>query len=187
MLVETRRGRELLGMPVYAMQEGKRLGEITALLVRPVDSTVAAVGIGKGSLGKTHYLPFSGLKVIGVDAVMVESQAVAQDELPANAVRELDMGLPGRAVLTNSGQRLGTITGFRVHVTDGRIETYRIRPEAGMLARLAALVKDDTLEIPTGLVRSLGKDALIVADEAVALGQAPGAENAPSTPSPPVA
>jgi uncharacterized protein YrrD len=168
---EPRKGRELLGMPVYAVQEGKRLGEIMTLLVRPSDSMVAAVGIGGGLLRRTHYLPYERLRVVGVDAVMLDSEAVLQHELPAEAVRELDTGLSGRPVLTHSGRRLGTLLGFRVNTATGQIETYRMKPETGVLAQLAAVVLDEGMEIPTSLVHSLGAHALIVDDAAATLGQ----------------
>ena len=170
---EIRKGRELLKMPVYAIQEGKHLGVITALYVRRSDSTVAAVGFSGG--GRPHHLPYGRLRVIGVDAILIDSEAVLQDELPPGELQELDTGLYRRPVITENGRRLGSILGFRVDTATGRIETYRVRPAKGVTAQLAAAVMDRGLEIPVSLVLSLGADALIVSEDAARVGQPEGA------------
>ena len=41
-----RRGKDLIGMPVITVQDGRRLGEVTALLVRRENTMVEAVRIG---------------------------------------------------------------------------------------------------------------------------------------------
>lgn len=173
-----RKGRDLLGMPVYTVQEGKRLGEITGLYVSREDSTVAAVGLGNG--GRNVVLPYGSLRLVGEDIVLLEGEPVLEQALDSNAIRELDSGLSGRPVLTRSGQRLGTILGIRVETVHGRIETYRVRPESGLIAQLAAAVLDRGQEIPVHQVISLGNDALIVSDEAAASGEPASAEDAPA-------
>jgi uncharacterized protein YrrD len=168
----------LLGLSVIAIAEGKRLGQINTLLVRPEDRSVTAFGIGGGAFSQTCYLPIAQIRTIGVDAVMVESEAVLQNALPPEEVRALDAGLPGRSVITESGQKLGEITGFAIHVVSGKIEIYHVRTETGALARLAALVKRDTTDIPDALVVALGGDALVVREEALALGEPEATEAA---------
>ncbi len=164
MHAEVRKGRDLLGMPVYTVEEGKRLGEVTALLVRPSDSTVAAIRFTSG--GSTYHLAFERFRTVGHDALLIDNEAVLHHDLSSDQCRELDTGLSGRPVITMSGQRLGTLLGFQVETSTGRIEAYRVKPESGMLARLAASVMDRGLEIPISQVHSLGAHALIVHDDA---------------------
>lgn len=162
-----KRGKHILGMPVYSLQEGKRLGEVTALLLRRADSSVAAVRVG-GALNQGPPIPYAHLRLVGADAVFVESEAVMGEPLPPEAVRELDDAVTGRAVITARGARVGTISGLWVQKETGRVAVYRVRPDAGLLARLTRLMHNDTLEIPVEQVQALGADALIVSDAVTA-------------------
>ena len=158
-----RQGKDLIGMPVVTVQEGRRLGEVTALLVRREDTAVAAIRIGS-QLAAGPAVPFANLRLVGVDVVLVDSAAALEPALPTEVVRDLDNAVTGRAVLTASGERIGTISGFWVNTADGRITTYRVHPEAGLLSRLSNLLRQDTFEVPVEQVQALGAAALIVTD-----------------------
>lgn len=160
---DERRGKDLIGMPVITIQEGRRLGEVTALLVRREDTTVAAVRIGS-QFAPGPAVPFGNLRLVGVDAILVESAAVLEPALPTEVVRELDDAVTGRAVLTASGERIGSVSGFWVNTADGRIAAYRVRPEAGLLSRLTNVLHRDTFEVLAEQVQALGAAALIVTD-----------------------
>ncbi len=158
-----RRGKDLIGMPVITVQEGRKVGEVTALLVRREEATVAAVRIGS-QLAPGPAVPFGNLRLVGVDVILVDSTSALEPALPTEVVRELDDAVTGRAVLTASGERIGTISGFWVNTDDGRIAAYRVRPEAGLLSRLTNLLHHDTFEVPAEQVQALGISALIVMD-----------------------
>jgi sporulation protein YlmC with PRC-barrel domain len=104
---------------------------------------------------------------VGVDVILVDSAAALEPALPTEVVRELDDGVPGRAVLTASGERIGTISGFWVNTDDGRIAAYRVRPEANLLSRLTNFLHHDTFEVLAEQVQALGAAALIVTDTIV--------------------
>src|SRR5579871_1557473 len=140
---DERRGKDLIGMPVITLQEGRKIGEVTALLVRREDTTVAAVRIGS-QLAPGPAVPFGNLRLVGIDAILVDSAASLEPALPTEVVRELDDAVIGRAVLTASGERIGTISGFWVNTADGQIAAYRVHPEASLLSRLANLLRHDT-------------------------------------------
>lgn len=159
----TRRGSELLGMPVYSIAEGKKLGEITTLLVRREDSTIAAVRVGT-ALAQGIALSYGLLRLVGIDIILVDSEVVMGQSLPIETVSALDDAVTGRAVLTAKGDQVGTISGFWVETQTGQITAYRVLPEAGILARLARLVQHDTLEVPIAQVQALGASALIISD-----------------------
>jgi uncharacterized protein YrrD len=178
-----RAGRDLLGLPVLSITEGKRIGQVSALLVRREDRTVAAIGISGAGSGARH-LPFAEIKSVGPDAVMVESESVLQAELPAAESRDLEGALPGRSVVTESGQRLGEVTGFAVDVGSGRIESYHVRADSGLLARLVGMVRRDEADLVDSLVIRMGDDALIVRDEAAQI-VAPVSAGEPSDPAEP--
>jgi uncharacterized protein YrrD len=171
---EARKAHELMGLPVLTVAEGKHLGAISRLLVNRETRSVEAVGIGGGAFSHPSYLRFSQLSSIGGDAVMVASEAVLKEGIPPEVIGELDSRLLGRPVVTEQGQKLGEVAGFTANTGSGRIEAFRVRPEAGGLARLAArahLSHPDVVELPDALVVSLGDSALIVREEAASLGQ----------------
>jgi uncharacterized protein YrrD len=173
-----------MGLPVLTIAEGTRLGSISRLLVRRDARAVEAVGIGGGPFSHPRYLRFSQLSTIGTDAVMVASDAVMEEGLPTEEIGELDGSLLGRSVVTEGGQKLGEVVGFTANTGTGRIEAFRVRPDADVLARLAALVRlvtPELVELPDALVVSLGESALIVRDEATSLWQHdPQGQPAPS-------
>jgi uncharacterized protein YrrD len=171
---EGRKSQELMGLPVLTVAEGKHLGAISRLLVRRETRAVEAVGIGGGALSHPSYLRFSQLSSIGADAVMVSSEAVLKAGIPPAEIKELDSDLLGRPVVTEHGEKLGVVAGFTANTDTGRIEAFRVRPEASGLARLAALAHlshPEVVELPDALVVSLGASALIVRDEAASLWQ----------------
>src|ERR1700676_5323786 len=95
-----RKAQELMGLPVLTVAEGKHLGAISRLLVRPETRSVEAVGIGGGTFSHPSYLRFGEIGAIGDDAVMVESEAVLKAGIPPGEIRELDSNLLGRPVVT---------------------------------------------------------------------------------------
>ena len=86
---------------------GRKLGEVTALLVRREDATVAAVRIGN-QLSPGSAVPFGNLRLVGADVILIDSAATMEPAFPTEKVRELDDAVTGRAVLTASGERIGT-------------------------------------------------------------------------------
>ena len=177
--------QELIGLPVLTIAEGKHLGSISRLLVRRETRSIEAVGIGGGSFSHPSYLWFNQLSTIGADAVMVANEAVLMEGIPPEEIGELDSSLSGRPVVTEQGQKLGEVAGFTANTETGQIEAFRVRPEAGRLARLAArahLSHPELVELPDALVVSLGDSALVVRNEATSLWHPES--GSPLTPSP---
>jgi sporulation protein YlmC with PRC-barrel domain len=149
---------------------------------------VEAVGIGGGAFSHPSYLRYSQLSKIGADAVMVASEAILKEGIPPEEIGELDSSVLGRPVVTEHGQKLGEVAGFTANTGTGRIEAFRIRPEAAGLARLAAFVHlghPDMAELPDALVVSLGESALIAREAATSLWQHdPPGQSAPSSDGP---
>jgi sporulation protein YlmC with PRC-barrel domain len=166
-----RQGKDLIGMPIISIQEGRKLGEVTALLVRREDATVVAVRMGN-QLAPGPAVAFGKLRLVGIDVILVDSAVSLDPALPTEVVRALDDTVLGRAVLTASGERIGTISGFWVNTTDGRIAAYRVHPEAGLLSRIANLLHHDTFEVPAEQVQALGAAALIVTDTVAGIASA---------------
>lgn len=172
---DARRARALLGLPIFTIAEGRRLGQIASLLVNDENRTVAAVGISGGPFTSTRHFPFDRLQTIGPDAAMLPSEAAVDPPLTTEEVRRLDGNVPGRSVVTQGGRKLGEVVGFEVNLVSGRIELFRVQPDAGVLTRLVGRGKGE-VEVPATLAVSLGADALIVQDEVASLVEAQAAE-----------
>jgi len=161
-----RKGKDLLGMPVVTIADGRKRAKVMALLVRRGEATVAAVRICT-SLSPGQVVPIGNLGLVGMDVILVDSAAALEPALPTMAVGELDDALTWRAVISASGERVRSVSGFWVNTTDGRITAYRVRPEAGFLSRLTNLLRRDTFEVISEQVQALGTAALIVMDSAI--------------------
>jgi len=168
MTQEPRKASDLLRLAVLSVSEGKRLGEIDGLLVQRDTRTLAALVVGSGVFSHRRYLRFSHARSFGADTVMVQQESHLDAELPREELRQLDTALSGRPVVTRSGHRLGEILDYAVDLSTGKIETYRVQPEASLLARMVPLGRHDALVIPDAMVIALGADALVVRDEAAA-------------------
>jgi len=164
---EVMRGREMLGLPVYSIAEGKRLGDINALFVRREDFMVPVIGIaGSGGQG---YLRYDALKTVGTDIVLVATEHDVLIQMTPEARAGLDAELPNRPVFTQSGQSAGHLVGFNVDTATGRIGQVRIAQDRSLLSKVAALGRDTTVLLPISMVHSIGADAVIVQDAVMAM------------------
>lgn len=166
---EMRRGRELLGMSVYSIAEGKHLGDIQSLRVRREDLSVPVLGIRQTGSGKEALVRYAALTTVGVDIVLVDAEAVLSHEIAEEEREGLETALAGRPVFTQSGERAGSLAGFGLDTATGRIAYFRVEAETGFWSRLAALGKDRTVEVGADMVVSLGPDAVIVQDGVLSL------------------
>ncbi len=166
---ETRRGRDLLGLPIYTIAEGKHLGEISALLVRREDYTVPFLRLRLAIPGKEAFLSYDSLKTVGVDIGLVETQTALMKEMPTLEQGTLEPDLPGRPVFTKGGESAGQLAGFVLDTANGKIAFFRVETKAGFLSKLVAMGQDSIIEVPTDMVLSLGPDAVIVDDEVKAM------------------
>lgn len=165
---EVQRGRELLGLPVYSISEGTLLGSVDTLLVRRTDRTIPLIRVKSGSFSRSYYVTFANLRTLGPDVVLVDNRGALLDDLPANDMADLDTDLPGRPVLTPSGENIGQVDGFSMDTIGGRIASLRVKTHAGFLSRVASLVKDNTVQVPDEMIHSIGPDAVILTPEGVA-------------------
>jgi uncharacterized protein YrrD len=108
-----RSGKELVGKPVYSVDEGRQIGKVRDLYV---DSSLnRIVGIHLGTEGllrrKSLLVPGEDVVVLGVDAVLVQRSGSATDDsshVPAKSWLRREK-LDGRQVDTPGGTKLGTI------------------------------------------------------------------------------
>jgi sporulation protein YlmC with PRC-barrel domain len=147
---------ELLGMPIVTVHEGMRLGRADGVEIDPAEGRVAYLKF-KGDDRPDGLIPWSSIRAIGKDAVTVESVMTALDSVSQNDRIRLTPHVGDRPVVTESGHRLGHITGYDIDPSDGRIVSYRI--SAGLFHR--------DLEFRPTAIRTFGTDAVIVDDAVI--------------------
>lgn len=153
-----KKSRDVVGLPVLELTEGKSLGRVHSLVVNPVTRRVEALEIGERTLLKTRteFATYAKLRSIGSDAVTLSNHEAVQDadENPELA-RLLERKIIGSRVVTVDGTLAGTVEDFSFQTEDGAlVELY--------------LYADRTrghLAIPVAAVETFGLDFIIVSEQ----------------------
>lgn len=153
--------RDVIGLPVIELTEGKSLGRVHGLLVNPATRRVEALEVGERSLLKavTDIVPMSMLRSIGSDAVTL--QALEPDQqLAGQTERQTDLAALAERKLV--GIRSVAVNGSLV----GIVEDFSFDPATGDLIEiyLHAEKNKTHLALPVTTVESFGRDFVIVGE-----------------------
>ena len=151
---------DLLGMPVVTVGEGIRLGTLQAVEFDAAEGRIRYLHFKGAATRADGVLPWGAIRAVGADAITVESLAMVLEEVPAAEREEISPDVRHRPVLTESGTRLGKVTGYDVDEVTGRIERYHVAT-GGLFGRLT----HSEIAFGREMVRAFGPDAIIVADE----------------------
>lgn len=113
-----KKSKEIIGLPVISIREGKELGVVKQLIVDAAAGTIAALNIddGKWYLG-AKVLPFSAISGLGEYAVTINSETDIKpiaDSPDFDRLLNLQVNVIGAEVLTRGGNILGTVNEFLV-------------------------------------------------------------------------
>jgi sporulation protein YlmC with PRC-barrel domain len=155
-----KRIEELLGMPIVTLEEGTRLGRLKGVEVDTIDGRIRYLRLdGEGHRAEA-VIPWDAVRAIGGDAITVESKDSVKETVLAADRDRLSSYVGDRPVVTESGNRLGTVTSYEVDERNGVIGAYHVAA-GGIFGRLTG----NEIVFPHAAVRTFGKDAIIVADE----------------------
>jgi sporulation protein YlmC with PRC-barrel domain len=149
---------QLLGMPLVTVDEGQRLGRVSGVEYDPERGRIAYLKF-EGDKRKDGLIPWEAVQAVGADAVTVQGVAAVQPGIAPSERDCLTPYLGDRPVVTESGERLGTITGYDFDEQTGEVRRFHIAT-GGFLGRLTGR----ELAFPPEAIRTFGKDAIIVAD-----------------------
>ncbi|HBB34995.1 MAG TPA: photosystem reaction center subunit H [Cyanobacteria bacterium UBA8803] len=151
-----RQRSDMLNTQVITRTEGKRLGVVKELLVDIDRREVVALGLRDNLLsiaGMPRYMLLSSIQQIG-DVILVEDEDVIED---------LDVegysSLINSEVITETGELLGRVRGFKFNVEDGKLASLIIASLG--LPQIPDQVLS-TYELPIEEIVSSGPDRLIV-------------------------
>lgn len=152
-----KKSRDVVGLPVIELLEGKSLGRVHSLVINPVTRLVQALEVGERSLlkTKTDLIPFEKLRSIGSDAVtLMDHQAVVDTDENPELADLLEKKLIGSRVVTVDGTLAGTVEDFSFNVADGMLTDLHL---AGEKARTHLI-------LPVTMVESFGRDFVIISE-----------------------
>ncbi len=150
--------KEIRGMPVVSVAEGKELGKVDALLVDVDAGKVRWLQLGKGGFfGETRVIPVDAVQAIGENAITVDSEtsAVRIDEVAeAQEMSRDKRRIVGNRVLTNKGRLLGEIRDYEVDDETFQITRYEVGKGDLLGTRSQTAI--------AGYVLTIGPDAVLV-------------------------
>lgn len=150
---------DLMGTQIITRAGGKRLGVVSQLWVDVDRREVIAVGMREsilsGVLSNTQQtMLLTSVRQIG-DVILVEDDTILEDDFNAEAYSSLI----NSEVITETGELLGKVRGFKFDTQDGRVESIMIA-SIGLPQIPDQLIS--TYELSMEEVVSSGPDRLIV-------------------------
>ena len=155
-----RNAKQIEGMSVVGIADGKKLGTADELVVSSDELRLVAFVMKSGVFSQRELIvEADDIRSFGPDAITVDGEEVARigDETAA-AVREARASgrrINGSKVVTESGTMLGTVSDYVIDERSRRITSLMLG--GSLLASADA--------IPADRVISVGPDAIVVRDE----------------------
>lgn len=147
------RSKDIVGLPIYTLAEGKDIGKITEILVNPSRGLVVALAIENTS----KIVSFASIKSIGKDAVVIDSASQFMElSENRNIERWKDIKIMDSKVITSSGQFMGQVSDFLIDILTGKI-----------ISCLATDPEGEKLVISASRIVTFGKDALIIVEPGI--------------------
>jgi uncharacterized protein YrrD len=155
-------------MPVVSGESGSRLGTLEGVEIDPAAARIVYLRLDRPGRHAPSVLPWTAIQSVGSDVILVDGESSLQQEVSPVQRPLLTPHVGDRPVVTECGDRLGTISSYDVEETTGAIRSYRI---GGLLKGLF----HSSVTFPPEAIRTFGRDAIIV-DDAVAPGHRERAE-----------
>ncbi|MDX2099373.1 MAG: PRC-barrel domain-containing protein [Leptolyngbyaceae cyanobacterium bins.59] len=149
---------DLLGTQVITRDTGKRLGVVSQLWVDVDQREVVALSLRENLLsglvsGVPKFMMLNSIRQIG-DVILVDTE---------DAIEDIDVGIYNSLinceVITETGEPLGRVRGFRFNVEDGKV-TSLVIAQLGLPQIPDQVIS--TYELPIDEIVSSGPDRLIV-------------------------
>lgn len=151
-----RQRSDILNTPVITLDNAKRLGVVKELLVDIDRREVVALGLRDNLLavaGMPRYMLLSSIQQMG-DAILVEDEDVIED-IDVDAYSPLI----NSEVITETGELLGRVRGFKFNIEDGKVSSLIIASIG--LPQIPDQILS-TYELPIDEIVSSGPNRLIV-------------------------
>ncbi len=122
------KGKEVIGRKIVTLDSGERVDSVRDLIFDEQGNRVLALLVDEGGwFHAARVIPFTSVKSIGADAVMIASAddvVSARDDATIAAAMESKSGLAGLNLLTSDGKELGRIADVFFDETSGQVVGY---------------------------------------------------------------
>ncbi|OIJ10287.1 photosystem reaction center subunit H [Anaerobacillus arseniciselenatis] len=151
--------KQIVGLPIISINDGKELGTVKSLVVNPEHGTIDFITVHHEDWQiSVKAVPFK--KVIGVGdfAVTIESETNIIDltEIPiANTLVTKNIKINGARIMSKKGQLLGKVDEYFINEDNGSIIALQLN-----------VAKDEEVVLASEHVHTFGKDILIVNEDA---------------------
>lgn len=153
-----KKSAEITSLPIISILDGNQVGEVKSLVVNPDKGSVDFLIIGHEDLDENvKAIPFKKVVGIGEYAVTIENESAIIDlnEIPiANQLVHKKIKVTNVKVMTRKGELLG------------EVQEYCLDQETGDILGLQLKVADREVVLASNSVVTLGKDIIIVKEDA---------------------
>lgn len=153
------RGRELIGMPVFSLDNGREVGTVRNLIFHPEHRRVIGFILREGGLLRDpEVVSFDQVETIGPDTIVLRRESdkvVPSIEVGPVELKE-SFNLTGRKVITDHGHDLGTIYDLLIEETTGEVMGFDLTQ---------GVIRDASVGkryVDYDHIRQIGNDAVIV-------------------------
>jgi uncharacterized protein YrrD len=169
-----RKGKSVIGQPVYTVSDGRRIDSVKDLVLEEGEDGVVALLVSEGGLLNTStVIPLASVVRFGPAAVMIDdgsSVVPATSDPRVNEILGRQGTLLGSKVISEGGAELGTIADLYFDESSGRVVGYEV--SGGLISDVAGR----SSYLPFDRIRTIGADAVVTVEEPVAPATAtPGA------------
>lgn len=146
---------ELINLPIFTVNDGNLLGKVKELIINPDRFSVDFLSIEQEERqGSMKVVPFNNVIGIGDYAVMVEHNELDVSYNMINQLVSKKVQIIGTDVITQKGNYIGEVS------------EYMINEETGKLEQLTLSLGNKEEVIPFEKVIAIGKERVIVNEEA---------------------
>jgi uncharacterized protein YrrD len=156
---EMKQSKEVLGMPIISIMDGKEIGKVKNIVINPEQRGIdfLVVQNDQWEFG-IKAIPFKLVEGLGDYAVTIETENAVIDlaDIPiANELLSKNIQIKGARVITRKGHYLGQATEYYFNKTTGKI-----------VGCFVELPSGEANIIPEKAILTFGKDILVVVEEA---------------------
>ena len=127
--------QQVLGLPVIEISTGEQLGSISGIVVNPDQGKVECLLLDRDKwYGEMRALPFGAVLGIGEFAITISQKgdvSTVSDRAEFVSILEKNIQVVKAAVMTRSGQYVGTVTDFVLDEQSGKILGCEVLTEEG--------------------------------------------------------
>lgn len=120
---------KFLNLPIAALEENRKVGNVSRILVYPDDASWLGVELKHLPLTPARILSATDIRSVDKEVILIESAEVLTEPAEILRVKEIiehNFDLFGLPVVCRDGESLGKIIDFQIDTTAGQVTAFRI-------------------------------------------------------------